>query len=656
MFPHLSKPINIGKIQLNNRLAVAPTVHNLASEEGYVTDRLMEIYRSKGRGGWGLITVEATYLRMDGRNFSRMLGIYTDKHVPGLNELAEAIKEDGVKASLQIMHGGRLAAPRFSGTRPLAPSAISRGSESGGIALAGLGMSAMQPKEMVPTEIEEVIDSYVAAALRVKEAGFDMVTIHGAHGFLVSQFMSRYQNRRGDKYGNPAAFPVEIIKRIRKAAGPDFPIIIRISGDEYFGDKGITIAESLKLCPQFQAAGADCIDVSAGGVEGADWAIQPLYFPRGCIVHLAEQIKKVVSIPVITVGRINDPILAEEIVASEKADIVAMCRGAIADPELPKKAFQGRVDEIRKCIACDLGCTDRMASQRGVMCAVNYQTGRVKPDFDLPISRSRKKVLVVGGGVAGMEAARVATLRGHEVNLYEKSEQLGGAVASMASAFPRLYTRDLYNIVEYLQGQMNRLEVKVELKSEVTVSLIEEKQPDAIVFASGAETYKPELSWMSSPKVFFLEDYLRQQSLPGERVVIVGGHHGCEAAVSLAREKKKVTIVEESDALAMTPYIYIVRRIALLRYVEKEKVAVLSRTKIKEMNENKLVLLGQDGRQQSLEFDSILIALGRNPNRHLINAINEKWPGLETYEIGDCREPRNIMAAVHEGFRAGQQI
>lgn len=656
MFPNLSKPINIGKVQLSNRLASAPTVHNLASEDGYVTDRLMEVYRAKGRGGWGLVTVEATYLRQDGRNFARMLGIYADKLVAGLNELAEAVKEEGAKASLQIMHGGRLAAPRFSGLRPLSPSTVSRGSESGGIALGGLGIAALQPKEMVPMEIEELIDAHVAAALRVKEAGFDMVTIHGAHGFVVSQFMSRYLNRRGDKYGNPAAFPVETIKRIRKAVGPDFPIIIRISGDEYFGDKGITIADTLKLVPQFQAAGADCIDVSAGGVEGADWAIQPLYFPRGCIVHLAEQVKKVVTIPVITVGRINDPILAEEIVAAGRADIVAMCRGAIADPQLPKKAFQGRSDEIRKCIACDLGCTDRMANQRGVMCAVNYETGRSKPEFDIPVSRSRKKVLVVGGGVAGMETARIATLRGHEVSLYEKSDQLGGTVSSMASAFPRLYTRDLYNIVEYLQGQMNKLDIKVELQSEVTLNLIEEKKPDALVLATGSETYRPEFPWLNSPKVFFLEDYLRQQSLPGERVVILGGNHGCEAAVSLAREKKKVTIVEESESLAMTPYIYVVRRIALLNYLAKEKITVLSGTKIKEMSDNKLILLGKDGRQQSLEFDSILIALGRNPNRHLIDSINERWPGLETYEIGDCRQPRNIMAAIHEAYRAAQQI
>lgn len=656
MFPNISQPINIGKVRVRNRLAVAPTVHNLASEDGYVTDRLMEIYRSKSRGGWGLITVEASYIRMDGRNFARMLGVYSDKIVAGLNELAEVIKEGGASSSMQIMHGGRLAAPKFSGSRQIAPSVVSRGLDSGGIAVGALGRVELPPKEMVPMEVEEAIDAYVLAAMRVKEAGFDMVTIHAAHGFLISQFMSRYLNRRGDKYGNPAVFPVEIIKRIRKAAGPDFPIIIRISADEFFGDKGITLDESLKMAPLFQEAGADCIDVSAGGVENGAWGIQPLYFPRGAIVHLAEAIKKVVTIPVITVGRINDPILAEEIVASGKADIVAMSRGAIADPELPKKAFQDRVDEIRKCIACDIGCTDRMANQKGVLCAVNYQTGRAKPEFDLTAAAARKKVLIVGGGVAGMEAARVATLRGHEVTLYEKSDRLGGAVTSMASAFPRLYTRDLNNIVDYLQVQMDRLGVRIELNTDVTLNFIEERRPDAVVIATGTDTYRPQFPWLDSPRVFFLEDYLRQQSLPGEKVIVIGGQHGCEAAVSLAREKKKVAVVEESDSLAMTPYIYIVRRLTLLQSLEQEKVMLLTKTIIKDMKDNKLTVSGEKGGQQTLDFDTILIALGRIPNRALISSLTEKYPGLETYEIGDCREPRNIMAAMHEGFRAGQRI
>jgi 2,4-dienoyl-CoA reductase-like NADH-dependent reductase (Old Yellow Enzyme family)/thioredoxin reductase len=631
-------------------------VHNLATEEGYVTDRLMEVYRSKGRGGWGLITVEASYIRMDGRNFARMLGVYTDRAVAGLNELAEAIQADGAKASLQIMHGGRLAAPRFSGFRPIAPSSVTRGGDSGSVALGELGSAALTPKAMVPKEVDETIDAYVAAALRVKEAGFDMVTIHGAHGFLVAQFMSRFLNRRGDKYGKPAAFPVEIIRRIRKAVGPDFPIAIRISADEYFGNQGITLEETLKLAPQFEEAGADCIDVSAGGVESGDWAIQPLYFPRGCIVHLAEEVKKVVSIPVITVGRINDPILAEEIVGSGRADIVAMCRGAIADPELPNKAFQGRTEEIRKCIACDIGCTDRMANQRGVMCAINYETGRTKPEFDLSPVSSGKKVLIAGGGVAGMEAARVATLRGHDVTLYEKSDQLGGIAASLASAFPRLYTRDLRNVVDYLQLQMDRLHVRTVLNGELTVDLVEENKPDAVVFATGSETYRPDFPWANSPNVFFLDDYLLNQSLPGEKVIVVGGHHGCEAAVSLAREKKKVTVVEESDSLAVTPYIYIVRRIALQNYLEKEKITLLTKTKIKDINENKIIVTQEKGPQQELEFDTILIALGRTPNREFINHLKGKYPSLECYEIGDCREPRNIMAAMHEGYRIGQRI
>lgn len=653
MFPHLAQPIRVGKITLNNRLAVAPTCKNLATEQGYVTERLIDIYRALGKGGWGLVTVEIAAVRADGRNFERMLLIDRNDAVPGLAEIAEAIHQGGARCALQLLHGGRSAPRKLIGTVPVAPSEVRQSPPSAGVVGWSVGQREVECRALSFTEVEELLEIYAAAARRTKEAGFDAVLLHGAHGFLPAQFMSPYFNRRMDLWSDRVLFPLRLIERVRKELGPDFTLGMRISGDEFAGKYGITLEDNLKWAPRFEAAGLDYIDVSAGTLLTPAWSIQPLYFPRGCITHLAEAIKKVVKIPVVTVGRINDPILAEKTVADGKADIVSMSRPALADPEFAKKALEGHPEDIRKCIYCDEGCS-RLLVQRGVQCTMNYAVGRYRYEYELRPAEKPRKVMVVGGGVAGMEAARVAALRRHNVVLYEKDATLGGAVTSMASAIPRLYTRESNNAVEWLSTQLHKLEVKIELGTGITPELIERLQPDVVVLATGALSHVPDRPGFKNGNVTTVEDYLKQRRSVGEKVVILGGQHGCEVAISLAREGKKVTLVEESDSLANTPYLFGVRRMVLLGYLSEAKVNVLMKTSVKEIKGRNVFLIRPDGREEVLEADTIILALGRKPDNRLAQALKGRVP--ELYQIGDCVEPSNIMYAMHSAHRVAKEI
>ena len=652
-FPNLARPINLGRVPLRNRLVAQCCVVNLANENGTVSPRLKDLYREKGRGGWGMVNVEASYIRQDGRNFTRMLGLYDDAFVACLNELAEAIQEGGAKASVQLMHGGRLANPGLTGTRPLSPSAGIRGGD--GIAIGALvAGAATAPKEMSHDEIEEMIDSFVAAARRCKEAGFDAVMIHGAHGFMVMQFMSPRTNLRTDIWGDPATFVTRLIKRLRQAVGPDMAVGIRISADEMLGQSGLTLEESVRLAPLMEAAGLDYIDVSAAGVETGDWAIQPIYYPRGCLVHLAEGIKKAVKIPVVAVGRINDPILAEKIVEAGRADLVSLCRGALADPQFARKALSGHYNEIRKCIACDIGCTGRMIQQRGVMCAINYEIGRDRHEYELTPAAQPKRVLVVGGGVAGMEAARVAALRRHQVMLVERERQLGGNVSTVAAAIPRLYTRDLNNVVDYLVVQMELLGVRIEVGREATAQLVDELKPDVVIVATGARPSLPAIPGAQGRQVLTLDDYLKGNGAAGNRVVVIGGQHGCEVAVSLSREGKTVTVLEESNEIATSAYLYVVRRMVLEGYLRERQIAVHTGAKVREINAEGVRYVDAEGQERMAEADTVLLALERVPNGELAAALRGRVP--ELYEVGDCTDPKNIMTAMHSAYYVAKQI
>ncbi len=637
------QPITIGSMEVKNRIVAGPMVMNHATEDGHVTPRMVDYYAAKAKGGFGLVHVEASYIRPDGNMFSRMLGVYSDRQLPGLNEIVEAIHAYGAKCTIQLVHGGRVSDPRISGTQPLAPS-------------DDTPPLAAKPRGLTVKEIEELVACYSRAAVRAKAAGFDGAMIHGAHGFLISQFVSPYCNKRKDKYGKDRyLFVKQIVQACREAVGPDYPLFIRISADEFLGEGGLTIEETTKVyAPLLQELGIDCIDVSGGIQERVYYNIQPLYTPRANILYLAEEVKKVVDVPVIGVGRINDPRLVKQVIETGRVDMISLARQSLADPELPKKMMEDRPEEVRKCIACDLGCSYRHIVQWMADCAVNYEVtreGHYRWAMERPVDP--KRVAVVGGGVAGMEAARVAALRGHQVTLYEKSDRLGGLIPVVANT-PRLYMNELDNIVEYLSTQMDKLGVEVQLNTEADADLLAKATPDVVFLATGSREQLPDVPGVQGPNVVTLLQYLRGEAQVGERVVVWGGHEGAEAAVSLARQGKKVTILEASASVADASFLkYVGRQMLLRNYLNEEGVEVLTRSVVERIGENSLTYR-HNGKKKEISFDTLVVALGRVPNDQLANRLREVAP--EVFLVGDCLEPHSIRHSIHSAARVALEI
>ncbi|HEM62510.1 MAG TPA: FAD-dependent oxidoreductase [Chloroflexi bacterium] len=637
------EPIKVGSLEIKNRIVAGPMVMNHATEDGHVTPRMVDYYAAKARGGFGLVHVEASYIRPDGNMFSRMLGVYSDRQLPGLNEIVEAIHAYGAKCTIQLVHGGRVSDPRISGTQPLAPS-------------DDTPPRAAKPHGLTVEEIEELVACYARAAARAKEAGFDGAMIHGAHGFLIAQFVSPYCNKRQDKYGQDRyLFVKQIVQACREAVGPDYPLFIRISADEFLGDEGLTIEETTKVyAPLLEELGIDCFDVSAGIQERVYYNIQPLYTPRANILYLAEEVKKVVHVPVIGVGRINDPRLVKQVIETGRVDMISLARQSLADPELPKKMMEDRPEDVRRCIACDLGCSYRHIVQWMADCAINYQVTReaaYRWAMERPVEP--KRVVVVGGGVAGMEAARVASLRGHLVTLYEKSPRLGGLVSVVAD-MPRLYMHELDNVVEYLSTQLDKLGVDINLSTEVDADLLAQAKPDVVILATGGRERLPNLPGVDGPRVLTLLQYLRGEAKIGEKVVVWGGHEGAEAAVSLARQGKKVTILEESDSVADASFLkYVGRQMLLQNYLDEEGVEILTESVVETIGEDSLTYRRQ-GEKKDLGFDTVLIALGRVANDELADRLRGVVP--EIYRVGDCLEPHSIRHSIHSAARTALEI
>jgi len=637
------EPIKVGTLEIKNRIVAGPMVMNHATEDGHVTPRMIDYYAAKARGGFGLVHVEASYMRPDGNMFSRMLGVYSDRQLPGLNEIVEAIHAYGAKCTIQLVHGGRVSHPRITGQQPLAPS-------------DNTPPLAAKPRGLTVKEIEELVQCYARAAVRAKEAGFDGAMIHGAHGFLIAQFVSPHCNKRKDNYGKDRyLFVKQIVEACRAAVGADYPLFFRISADEFLGDEGLTIEETKKhYAPLLQELGIDCIDVSAGIQERVYYNIQPLYTPRANILYLAEEVKKVVNVPVIGVGRINDPRLVKQVIETGRVDMISLARQSLADPELPLKMAEDRPDDVRRCIACDLGCSYRHIVQWMADCAINYEVMH-EAEYRAAMQRPVEplKVAVVGGGVAGMEAARVATLRGHKVTLYEKADRLGGLIP-LVGDMPRLYMHELNNIVEYLSTQLAKLNVNIRLKTEATAALLSKTGPDVVILATGSTERLPDVPGAKGPKIVTLLQYLRGEAKIGHKVVVWGGHEGAEAAVSLARQDKQVTILEESASVADATFLkYVGRQLLLQKYLEEEGVKIVTGATVREIGKNS-VTYSRKGRRREVAFDTLLIALGRVPDDGVAEQLKDVVPAV--YKVGDCLEPHSIRHSIHSAARVALEI
>ncbi len=630
--------INVGKLALKNRLVAAPMVMNHATEDGHVTPRMLPYYAAKAAGGWGLVHVEASYIRPDGNMFGRMLGVYDDRQIPGLSELVCGIHDNGAKCTIQLVHGGRCAPRAFTGRQPLAPS-----DETPPL--------SERPRGLTVAEIEELVQSWVRAALRSKAAGFDGVMIHGAHGFLLSQFVSPYCNRRTDEYGRDRYLIVkQVVRAVREAVGPDYPLFYRVSADDFLGDAGLTIDETANVyAPLLEELGIDCIDVSGGIQERVYYNIQPLYSPKAPILYLAERVKEKVNIPVIGVGRINDPKLVERILSQGKVDMVAMARQSLADPELPRKMEEGRYDDVRKCIACDIGCSYRHIVQWVADCSINFEVMReeeVRARMERPVRP--KKVVVVGGGPAGMEAARLAALKGHSVTLYEKAS-LGGLVC-LVSNMPRVYMAELANIIQWQQRELEKLHVEVHVGVEATPELVRAGGADVVILAVGAQTLPAGLPVDGGPATVDLLAYLQGTAQLGERVVVLGGNEGIEAALSLRRRNHEVTVLEPGASYADASYLqYVGRQLLLKKMLDEAGVTVVTNARATAIGGDG-VAADVGGTATTYPADSVLVAWGRTTDPGLPG----HWQGVapQVLAVGDCAEPRTIRHAIHSASRA----
>lgn len=630
-FTKLFQPLEIREMTLRNRIVAAPIGPTVSlTLDGYIVEKSKRYIEARAKGGAALIYAPACSIDPRGRLTDDHPRLDDDRFIAGLSELAQLIHEHGAKAAAQLFHPGREARAEIIHLQPVAPSAIP-------------GRSGQLPKELMPSEIRGIVAQFAKAAERAKKARFDGIEIHGGHAYLVAQFLSSFSNKRQDAYGgelrNRARLLLEIIKVVKELVGQNYPVWCRINGREYGAKDGTTLEEAKEVARMAEDAGADAINVSARGYGAYNFVNTPE--SSGALVHLAQAIKKAVTIPVIAVGRI-DAELGERILQEGKADLIAIGRGLNADPELPNKASSGRLDDIVPCIAC-FRCLDSLIFKgKGAKCTVNAATGR-EGEFEISPAEKIKKILVIGGGPAGMEAARVAALRGHEVVVYEKSQRLGGRLILAASPPGK---SNITLLTNYLESQLKKLGVRIELGKAATIALVEEMKPDVVILATGRTLVIPQIPGLDGSNAVTAEDVLITKATVGEKVVIIGGNMvGCETADFLTEKGKKVTIIETRREMA-TDMIPVFREIFLDKLAAKS-VTMLVDVKDEEVNAKGICLTTGDSKKLLVEADTIVLAAGVKPNTNLLEGLQGKVP--EVYSVGDCVEPRRILEAIAEG-------
>jgi 2,4-dienoyl-CoA reductase-like NADH-dependent reductase (Old Yellow Enzyme family)/thioredoxin reductase len=637
-FKALFTPYRIGKLELKNRIVMPPMATNFAGTDGKVNERHIAYYVRRVQGGVGYITFEHTGIVKEGKASPGMALIDGDDKIPLFKRLVDAVHREGGKIFIQINHAGRQTSASITGAPIVGPSAIP------------CPVRKEMPHPLSVGEIQGLVEAFRQAARRVKEAGADGVEVHMAHGYLLCQFLSPFSNQRDDEYGGSPEkrlkMPLEVLNAVRNTVGPDFPIICRLSADEYV-DGGLKLEDSIPIAKALEKNGADALHISACIAPSGYLNHPPYYVGEGVFIYLAQGIKTAVKIPVITVGRIRTPELADQVIEEGKADLVSMGRALIADPLLPKKALEGKVEDIIPCISCNR-CI--LSIRKGdLQCAVNPETGR-EATLVVKKAESPKKVWVIGGGPGGMKAAEIAARRGHQVTLYEAQDQLGGQF--LLAAIPP-HKQVLRELVTYLWKQMDKTGVKTVLNKRFDLKLLEKKKPDVAIIATGAKPLIPEIDGIQKAKVFNVWEALSKPGPLGQKVLILGGGGvGAEVADFLSEKGKKVTLVEMREAIALDLVGHL-QHYLNLRLKNKE-VQVLTSTKAVRFEEDGLWVEGPQGTRKLTGFDSVVISMGSVSNVGLTEGVKKKVP--QVLVVGDAEKPREVMEALLEAEEAAIRI
>ena len=653
-FQKVFSPIKIGHLELPNRI-VSPPMTSSSTKDGFVGDRMLALYQQIAGSGVALVIVEDAMVDTPtGKHQIEDVAIDDDKYIPGLARLADTIKSQGAKAAIQISHAGRQAGRLIDGwlaitggVIPVAPSPIAT-------PIPGFTV----PRELTVDEIVELEDKFAQAARRAMEAGFDAVSFHCAHLYLIQQFLSPFSNKRQDAYGGDfnrrLRFLMEIIRKSKKLVGNDYPLMCRIAGQELW-EGGLSVEDARETARRLEAAGIHALSVSLGAHPTT---VVPRYVPmlttadsmrgrHGSLVHLAAAVKDTVAVPVMTANRILTPRHAEQILRQGKADLIGIGRGILADNEWVIKAREGREKEIRLCIGCNEACS-RAIRGSAITCSINPLCNS-EDKFKMAPAAALKKVLVAGGGPAGLEAARVAALRGHKVILYEK-DRLGGQV-NLACLTPG--KEDLHTLIDFEVDQLQRLGVAIRNR-ELTAEGARGENPDVVIVATGSHPKIPRIPGVDSPHVATMWELLSGKRKARGEVVVVGGRQfGAETAEYLASRGFKVTLTEAVDGIAEdirhVGEIYRILNFSLRQL----GVTILTNTALEEITPTG-AMVRRKGELVPLKADTVVLALGGESDDRLARQLQAS--GIEIHLVGDCRGVGRIKKAVLEGFRAGQSV
>lgn len=649
----LIEPFQLGSLTIPNRVVMTTVKLGYGNQEGEVNKRHIAFYRRRAEGNIGLMTTEPMYVHLNGRELPTQLGIHNDELIPGLQELTKSVHTAGGLIMAHINHAGRAANPKLV---PL----------EGRVSASDVLCPANQvtPNPLTSDGIAEIISAFGASASRVREAGFDAIEIPFSHGYLIHQFLSPHTNRRKDKYGgsldNRLRFGREIIAGVRAEVGKDFPIVVRMNINDYVPG-GLEINDAIEIALALETMGVQALSITSGTMcESVPFCLYPTGTPKANLLPMAAQVKDAVSLPVIVAGRIRTPDVAREALAAGQTDLIGLGRPFLADPDWVRKTEAGDEEAILLCAACHQGCLGELRQGRGTSCTFNPLTGR-EAEIQITYTEKPRRVMVIGGGPGGMEAALIAAQRGHQVTLYERDDCLGGRLRE-AVAVP--YKEDFADLIHFQQVYVERNGVDVRLNTEVTPEMAAKESPNVIILATGAEPIVPPFPGLEESRWMTAYDLLDGKSkVKTETVFIVGaGTTGLETAEYLALRgvrsivvKRKPEVGSKLDPLAQA---VLLKRLESLGVEVRTGVEVI-RFENDEMGQTTVIARAYPHRKNTSELrfpaETIIISLGLRSDRSLAEAL-ESQGGPQVHIIGDCVEPREALEAIWEGFEIGNKV